>query len=137
MTTPLGDVIAGMRRNRAQMAVVMDEQGGTAGLITFEDLFEEVVGEIDEERRPLAPGPGGQLVVRGTVRLEEVGSVFGIPLDHPDVVTVSGLVLAVLQRPAAVGDVVTWQQVRFEVSAVTGRGVAEAIATASPRGPAP
>ena len=130
MTTPLGEVIAAMRQNRAQMAVVMDEYGGTAGLITFEDLFEEVVGDIDEgrgRRRPIVRTADGRLNVRGTVRLSEVGDVLHIPLEHPDVVTVSGLVLALLQRPAAPGDVVTWNHVRFEVATVAGRGVSEAV----------
>jgi len=132
MTTPLDEVIAAMRQNRAQMAVVMDEFGGTAGLVTFEDLFEEVVGEIDEgrgRRQPITRAPDGRLVVRGNVRLEEVGDAMGLPLEHTNIVTVSGLILAMLQRPAAVGDVATWNHVRFEVSAVAGRGVAEAIVT--------
>jgi CBS domain containing-hemolysin-like protein len=50
-------------------------------------------------------------------------------LEHPDVITVSGLVLALLQRPAMVGDVVTWSGVRIQVAAVSGRGVADAIVT--------
>jgi CBS domain containing-hemolysin-like protein len=136
MTTPLDEVIAAMRQNRAQMAVVMDEYGGTAGLITFEDLFEEVVGEIDEgrgRRQPVSRAPDGRLIVRGTVRLEELSDALELPIEHADVVTVSGLILTLLQRPAAVGDVVTWSQARFEVSATAGRGVAEAIVTRLPR----
>jgi CBS domain containing-hemolysin-like protein len=130
MTTPLDEVIAAMRQNRAQMAVVMDEYGGTAGLVTFEDLFEEVVGEIDEgrgRRQPVTRAPDGRLLVRGTVRLEELGDALGVPLEHPAIISVSGLILSLLQRPAATGDVVTWNHARFEVSAVSGRGVAEAI----------
>jgi CBS domain containing-hemolysin-like protein len=134
-TTPLDEVIAAMRQNRAQMAVVMDEYGGTAGLVTFEDLFEEVVGEIDEgrgRRQPITRAPDGRLIVRGTVRLEEVGDALGVPLDRQDVVTVSGLILTLLERPAAVGDVVSWNHARFEVSVVAGRGVGEAIVTRVP-----
>jgi CBS domain containing-hemolysin-like protein len=131
LTTPLDEVMAAMRKDRAQMAVVMDEHGGTAGLITFEDLFEEVVGEIDEVRgrMPITRGPGGQLLVRGTVRLKDVGEAMGCEWEHPDVVTVSGLVLALLRRPAAVGDAAIWNGLRVEVTAVSGRGVGEATIT--------
>jgi CBS domain containing-hemolysin-like protein len=128
-TMPLDAVIGVLRKAHAQMAVVMDEHGGTAGVVTFEDLFEEVVGEIEEgrERLPLSRTAAGELLVRGTVRIDEVGSALGLELDHPDVVTVSGLVLALLGRPATPGDVVTWNQARVEVTAVSGRGVSEAI----------
>jgi CBS domain containing-hemolysin-like protein len=134
MTTPLDEVIGAMRKARAQMAVVMDEHGGTAGLITFEDLFEEVVGEIDEGhgRMPISRTAQGKLLVRGTVRLKDVGEALDCALEHPDVLTVSGLVLARLRRPPAVGDVVTWEGVRMEVTAVRGRGVSEALVSREP-----
>jgi CBS domain containing-hemolysin-like protein len=132
LTTPLDEVIGAMRTNRAQMAVVMDEHGGTAGLITFEDLFDEVVGDIEEgrgRRRPITRTSSGALLVRGTVRVEDVGDALGCVLEHPDVVTVSGLVLALLRRPPAVGDAVVWKGVRVEVAALRGRGVADALVT--------
>jgi magnesium and cobalt exporter, CNNM family len=128
---PLDEVLSTMRRYRAQMAVVMDQHGGTAGLVTMEDLFEEVVGDIEEAHGPTAivrQGPG-RIRARGTVRLEEAGKALGCSLDHPKVTTISGLVLVLLGRPAAVGDVVTWQNTRIEIIAVAGRGVADAIVT--------
>ena len=132
-------VLAAMRRYRAQMAVVMDQHGGTAGLVTMEDLFEEVVGEIDEGRRPspIARDTDGSLRVRGTVRITEIGEALDRELDHPKVTTVSGLVLLLLGRPAAVGDVVTFKDVRFEVTTVTGRGVRDAVVTATALLPVP
>jgi CBS domain containing-hemolysin-like protein len=67
--------------------------------------------------------------VPGTVRLKEAGEALGRAIDHPKVTTVSGLVLVVLGRPARVGDAVTWNNVRIEVTAVAGRGVREAVLT--------
>jgi CBS domain containing-hemolysin-like protein len=133
-TTPLDEVLAAMRRARAHMAVVMDEHGGTAGVVTIGDLFEEVVGDIDEDRGrpPISKDALGRVVVRGTVRLTSAGDALGVTLEHPDVQSVSGLVLALLDRGAQVGDVVTWGHVRIEVTAVAGRGVAEAAMTRLP-----
>jgi CBS domain containing-hemolysin-like protein len=130
-TVPLDKLLSAMRRTRAQMAVVMDEHGGTAGIVTIEDLFEEVVGEIDEGRgrTPIWRDPSGRLLVRGTVRLKDAGDAIGRSLEHPEVQTISGLVLALLGRPAAVGDVVTSNNVRIEVTSVGGKGVADTALT--------
>jgi CBS domain containing-hemolysin-like protein len=129
--TPVDEVLAAMRRFRAQMAVVMDQHGGTAGLVTMEDLFEEVVGDIEEGRgrAAIVREPEGGVRVRGTVRLDEVAKALDWPLEHHQVTTMSGLVLLLLGRPALLGDVVTWNQVRVEVTRVAGRGVAEALLT--------
>jgi CBS domain containing-hemolysin-like protein len=133
-TMPLDELLAAMRLARSHMAVVMDEHGGTAGVVTIGDLFVEVVGDIDEDRGrpPISRDALGRVVVRGTVRLTSAGDALGVTLEHPDVQSVSGLVLALLDRPAQVGDVVTWGHVRIEVTAVAGRGVAEAAMTKLP-----
>jgi CBS domain containing-hemolysin-like protein len=129
----LDEVLAAMRRFRAQMAVVMDQHGGTAGLVTIEDLFEEVVGEIDEgrSRRPIVRESDGRIRVRGTVRLDEAGEALGSSLEHEKATTISGLVLLLLGRPASAGDVVTWHHVRIEVLSTAGRGVGEAALSAA------
>jgi len=116
------------------MAVVMDEHGGTAGLVTIEDLFEEVVGEIEEGRgrTQIVRLSENRLQARGTVRLKEIGDAFGLDLEHPAVSTVSGLVLTLLGRPPVVGDTVTYSCVRVAVTAVAGRGVGEATVTRIP-----
>jgi CBS domain containing-hemolysin-like protein len=101
-TALLDTVLATMRRERAQFAVVIDEHGGTSGAVTLEDLFEEVVGEIDDspDRRS---GPrrdaSGRLRVPGTMRLDELGQLFHLDLVHEDVDSVSGVILTLLGRP--------------------------------------
>jgi len=128
-TALLDAVLAVMRRERAQFAVVLDEHGGTSGVVTLEDLFEEVVGEIDDspERRS---GPKrdktGRLLVPGTLRLDELGQAFDLELAHEDVDSVSGLIMTLLGRPPRVGDTVEYNRLQLSVTAVKGRGVEEA-----------
>jgi CBS domain containing-hemolysin-like protein len=127
-TATLDTVLATMRREHTQMVVVLDEHGGTSGIVTLEDLFEEVVGDIDE-------GPGsaaqpyrdrdGRLRVPGTMRLDELGHEFNLDLEHEEVDSVSGLVLTLLGRPPQVGDSVRYDRLQLEVTAVQGRGVEE------------
>jgi CBS domain containing-hemolysin-like protein len=127
-TAPLDTVLTVMRRDRTQMAVVIDEHGGTAGVVTLQDLFEEVVGDLEE-----GPAAGqqvyrdryGRLRVPGTMRLDEVGQYFDLDLEHEDVDRVSGLILTLLGRPPVVGDCVKWERLQFEVTAVKGHGVEE------------
>lgn len=121
----LDRVLAAMRAARSHMAIVMDEHGGTAGLVTVEDLFEEVVDipEQGETRGEEIVERGGRLLVAGTVRLEEVGERLGKELEHEEADTVSGLVLTLLERPARVGDEVVYEALRFRVVEVEGLGV--------------
>jgi magnesium and cobalt exporter, CNNM family len=130
-TTPLDSVLATLRGQQAQMAVVLDEHGGTAGIITLEDLFEEVAGEIPEGAEPprLFRDADGRLHVAGTVRIEEVGEELGVVLEHPEVDSVSGLVMTLLGHPPRVGDAVEHDHVRFEVVSVDRHAVRECVVT--------
>ena len=125
-TLTLDAVLAMLHRERTQMAIVLDEFGGTAGILTLDDLFEEVVGEVADtavgvhEIEELGPG---RLRVAGTVRLEEAGEHLKVGLAHEEVETVSGLVLALLGRPPRPGDSVSYRGVVFRVVAVAGMGV--------------
>ena len=131
---PLDRVLAVLRRSRSQLAVVMDEHGGTAGILTLEDLFEEVVGDISDpgESPSIRPDETGMIRVAGTVRIDELGEALGLVLEHEDVDTVSGLVIAKLGRPPRIGDRVEHEGVVLEVSAVRGRGVLEAKVAEAP-----
>ncbi|HSL22650.1 MAG TPA: hemolysin family protein [Vicinamibacterales bacterium] len=134
-TALLDDVLAAIEREGAQMALVIDEHGGTAGTITVADLFEEVIGEIDESVThvpDIREESAGRLRVLGTVRVNEVGERFDLDLEQGDVESISGLVLMLLGRPPRTGDVVEFGRLRLTVTAVRGRGVKEAIAEVIP-----
>lgn len=134
-TTTADQVLAAMRAERSQLVVVMDEHGGTAGIITLEDLLEEVVGELTEDSKAqgeIHPKGDGRFVVAGTVRVADAGAAIGAVIEHPDVESVSGLVLALLGRPPKVGDVVEYEEARIEVLALRGRGVREALVARRP-----
>lgn len=136
-TLPIDELLALMRRERTQMALVIDEHGGTAGIVTLEDIFEEVVGTIEEGppgQGAVYVGADGRLRVSGTLRLDELGQEFGIDLEHAEVDSVSGLVLTLLGRPPIVGDVVRYGGLVLEVTAVKGHGV-EQCAVALERPP--
>jgi CBS domain containing-hemolysin-like protein len=131
-----------LRSARSQVAVVMDEFGGTAGMITIEDLFEEVVGEFGED--PDAPATlrrenDGRIRVAGSVRLDELGEALHRLLEHEEVDTVGGLVLTLVGRPPQVGDIVTFDGVLFEVVRIQGHAVTECMVTLAglPDSPAP
>jgi CBS domain containing-hemolysin-like protein len=118
-----------MRDQWVQFAVVIDEHGGTAGIITPDDVTEEILGRVPESEGPreeLYRDAAGRLRVVGTVRLDELSERLGVAIEHEDVETVSGLILALLERPAQVGDLVEYDCVELRVTAVDGRGVAEA-----------
>jgi CBS domain containing-hemolysin-like protein len=131
-TATLDVVLSTMQRTAAHMAIVIDEHGGTAGVVSLEDLFEEVVGELDEGMPSLPPfvrNSDGTYTVAGTLRLDELGQALDLDLEHEDVDSVSGLVLAELGRPPVVGDVIEHGRIRVEVTRTTGRGVQEARVT--------
>ena len=134
-TAPLDSVLSTMRRERTQMVIVLDEHGGTSGVVTLQDLFEEVVGEIEEG--PTGPPQvyrdrDGRLRVPGTMRLDEVGQEFDLDLEHEDVDSVSGLILTLLGRPPGVGDSVRYERLQFDVTRVKGHGVDECAVSLVP-----
>ncbi len=131
-TATLDDVLAAMDRVHNQMIVVMDEHGGTAGILTIEDICAEAVGDIEEgadDVPDVLPVGLDRYQVQGTVRLDTLGAVIGWELEHPELDSVSGLILSELGRPPLVGDRVDWEGLSFEVSRLYGRGVRQAVVT--------
>jgi putative hemolysin len=100
-----------LRRERAHLAIVIDEFGGTAGIVTIEDLLEEIVGEIEDELDENPPelhrGPEGEIVMSGGMAIAVLNDEYDLSLPYEDYTTVGGFVLGRLGRVARVGDIVT------------------------------
>jgi CBS domain containing-hemolysin-like protein len=115
------------RREKATLAVVIDEFGGTAGIVTTEDLIEEVVGEIqdefDEESAPFEVLGDRELRVQGSLLLDELNQHFDLGLEHSEIYTVGGLIMSLLGQIPEAGDEATTAGVTFTVESVEGRAV--------------
>jgi len=132
-TREVEDVLADMRRQKLHLAIVLDEFGGTAGLVTMEDLLEEIVGQIYDEydRPPPEPGPVGAgaaaaPVLPGSTPIDEVNQAYGLGLDDADYSTLGGLLFGALGRLPRVGDRVSVPGAVFEIVAMDGRRVGAA-----------
>jgi CBS domain containing-hemolysin-like protein len=132
-TAPLRSVLDEMRQARTHLAVVVDEHGSTAGIITMEDIAEELVGEIadehDPDTQPVSVDPSGRIVAAGTVRPDELVR-FGVRLPSGDYETIGGLVMDRLGRMPRRGDVVEDTGWRLKVRSTEGRRVGEVEITA-------
>jgi len=130
-----------LQLKRAQMALVINEHGGAEGIITIEDLIEELVGEIyDETDADLATvrhEPGGTLVLPGRFPIHDLPDI-GVDLPDGDYATIAGLVLDRLGRIPAVGDALVIDRWRIDVRAMHRHSITEvAIAASTPSAAAP
>jgi CBS domain containing-hemolysin-like protein len=126
-TVLLEQMLQRFRSEHIQIAIVVDEFGGTAGLVTLEDLVEELIGEIqdefDEEIPPLEEIAPYMLRARGDLLIDELNQHYELALYHEEADTVGGLVMAQLGHIPAVGERVVVGEVEFEVEAVEGLAV--------------
>ena len=129
--TKLGSrLLKEMQQKNQQMAIAVDEYGSVAGVVTIEDLVEEIVGEIGEEDRPPAPDVvrenDGSLILRGSVSLEKLRELFSVEVemahDQP-AMTVAGLLNRVAGHVPAPGERIDCDGLRFEVLEANQRKV--------------
>jgi CBS domain containing-hemolysin-like protein len=124
-TREVEDVLADMKRLKVHLAVVLDEYGGTAGLVTMEDLLEEIVGPIyDEHDRPVAPpAVAGAPLIDGGMPIGEFNEAHGSSLDDTHYTTLGGFLFGQIGRLPKVGDRVTVESRTFEIVEMEGRRV--------------
>ncbi len=122
------EVLADFKRRKEHLAIVLDEYGGTAGMVTMEDLLEEIVGEIldeyDEAPAPvLEVGAKGVRVIAGDSNISEVNAELGLTIPEEDYTTVGGFVFGALGRLPVVGDRVSGGGASFTVREMDGRRI--------------
>jgi CBS domain containing-hemolysin-like protein len=125
-TREVEDVLADMKRLKNHLAIVLDEYGGTAGLVTMEDLLEEIVGPIfDEyESHEIPVAPGDTALLDGSMPISEFNAEHELELDDADYTTLGGWVFGNLGRLPKVGDRVSVGPLVLEVAEMEGRRVA-------------
>jgi CBS domain containing-hemolysin-like protein len=137
-TARINTVLRRFRARHQQMAIVLDEYAGTAGVVTLEDLLEEIVGEVGDpfdEGPDIQPQADGTSLIDGLTTIQEVNEHFGLTLQDPHYDTIAGFFLGRLGRLAQIGDTVVADGVRLRVEALDGRRIAR-ISLAAQR-PAP
>jgi len=133
------ELLAEMRLNRVHMAIVVDEYGGTAGLVTIEDLIEEIVGEIEDEYdrsevtiERLSPD---EAILDARVGIDDLNEIFGLAIEGEDFDTVGGFVYHLLGRVPIPDDEVCADGLRLRVLSVLGRRIKKVRVVREPASP--
>jgi CBS domain containing-hemolysin-like protein len=134
----VAELLKEMQQQQFHMAIVVDEHGGTAGLVTLEDLLEEIVGEITDEYDIEEPRvehlPGGALRVPGRTSIDDVNDELGIELPDDEWDTVGGLVFNLLGKVPDEGESVSFQGLEFRTERVQGNRIVTVLIQPAPDG---
>jgi magnesium and cobalt transporter len=135
----LSVLLRDFKDNRNHLAVVVDEYSGIAGIITIEDVLEQIVGDIedehdiDEEADNIISLDNGDIRVKGITELEQLNEVLGTTFALEDIETVAGLVIQRLGRVPKIGELITIDGVEFEVLRADPRQVHILLARQAPK----
>jgi CBS domain containing-hemolysin-like protein len=126
-TASVNTVLRLFRDKRQHIAIVLDEYGGTAGLVTLEDLLEEIVGEVSDPFDNVSPEfetlPDGSVLIDGLTQLEDVNEQLSLKLQEPDYDTIAGYVMSKLGCVPRLHDVIEADHVRIRVEEMDGMRV--------------
>ena len=125
----VSELLSEMQRERFQLAIVIDEYGGTSGLVTLEDLIEEIVGSIHDElesaEKEVEIVDEKNFVVSGQSALDEVNELLDTSLQSPDFNTLGGFVFGLFGRMPKVGELLKYKNLKLEVLELEGRKISK------------
>ncbi len=128
-TLPVNELLRQFRNNRQHIAIVLDEFGGTAGLVTLEDLLEEIVGEVSDQfdvaTPEIQPQPDGSVLIDGLTLMESVNQQLELNLTDPHYDTIAGFFLGKLGHIPTIGDTVEYDGVRLKVESMDGLRISQ------------
>ena len=118
-----------MQRKRIHMALVVDEYGGVAGLVTMEDLVEEIIGEIRDEHdieSPVIQLSDGTLLIDASISLKDLKEDYHVPLpESPEYETLGGFLMTTLQKIPQAGDMVETEGKRMRIVEMVGQRISK------------
>lgn len=136
-TMKISSLLREMQRRRTHMALVIDEHGGVSGLVTMEDLIEEIVGEIRDEHdieNPVMKIGDGIFVIDASISIRDLQEDYNIEIpESPEYETFSGFLLAILQRIPRIGDVVETDGKRITITEMIGQRISKVRMEQSPK----
>lgn len=128
-TMKISNLLREMQKKRVHMALVIDEYGGVSGLVTMEDLIEEIVGEIRDEydiESPVIQMSDGTFLIDASISIRDLGEDYKIVIpESPEYETLGGFLLSVLQRIPKIGDTVEVEDKRITISEMVGQRIAK------------
>lgn len=127
-TKPADELLRELQDRNIHMAIVVDEYGGTSGLVTIENLIEEIVGDIRDEydlheEKEYTQNSDSDYVIDGSMDIDDVNDLLGIHLNNADTDTLGGFIYMTLGRVPQVGDIIETSQVRLRVGSLDGRRI--------------
>ncbi len=135
----VADLLRDMQREKFHLAIVVDEYGSLAGLVTLEDLLEEIVGEIedeyDREEPNVEPAGANRLRVNARLPVDELSELLGVELPNTEWDTVGGLMMGILGRLPTQGEEVEFETLRFTAERVQGRRISKILIERLPQEP--
>lgn len=116
------DLLKEMRANRTHMAIVVDEYGGTEGIVTIEDLIEVIVGDIDDEYDDeiddIEVIKEDEYLVNGNIKLDVINDLIGTHIESEDFDTIAGFVIGIIDRIPETGEVIEYENIKFNIESV-------------------